>query len=190
MFICKYRFKQILILSILAIATVSGIKVMGQSSANYRIESDVLDVAGAPSTSVNYELEDATGQPLGVGLSISSHFELRSGFLTPWTTISTSVESLPRPVESFALGQNYPNPFNLETGVPYSIPQRTHVVIRIMDILGNEIITLVNENQGQGFYVVKWRGTNHYGKHVANGIYLYQIKAGAFSQVRKMNLIR
>lgn len=179
-----------MILSILVIATVLGFKVMGQSSANYKMESDVLDIAGTPSTSVNYELEDATGQPLGIGRSISSNFELWSGFLTPLTSISTSVMSLPGTTESFILGQNYPNPFNLETMIPYSIPQRTHVVIRVIDILGNEIITLVNENQGQGLYVIKWRGTTHSGKGVANGIYLYRMEAGAFSQVRKMNLIR
>lgn len=85
----------------------------------------------------------------------------------------------------FALKQNYPNPFNPSTNIEYDLPLDNFVTIKIFDILGKEIMTLVNEFKQAGRYVISFNGNN-----LPSGIYYYKIKAGNFDQVRKMILIK
>jgi hypothetical protein len=85
----------------------------------------------------------------------------------------------------FNLFQNYPNPFNPSTTIKYSIPTNQYVIIKIYDILGKEIETLVNEEKQMGEYEVNFVGHN-----LTSGIYIYSISAGPFTQVRKMLLIK
>lgn len=90
----------------------------------------------------------------------------------------------PLPLE-FNLYQNFPNPFNPGTRIAYSIPRDEFVVIKIFDLLGNEIKTLVNEFQTQNYYEVQFNAEN-----LSSGIYFYQMKAGEFIQTKKMILMR
>jgi hypothetical protein len=71
---------------------------------------------------------------------------------------------------AFALFQNYPNPFNPLTKIKYSIPQSSNVVIKVYDILGNEVETLVNEEKQTGTYEITW-----YTKTLSSGIYFYRL---------------
>ncbi len=96
----------------------------------------------------------------------------------------TSVEDEGLPT-SYALDQNYPNPFNPSTKIKYSIPQQSFVSLKIYDILGNEVSTLVNENKSAGFYEASWNAAN-----ISSGIYFYTIKAGSFAETKKMMLIK
>ncbi|MBK9097727.1 MAG: right-handed parallel beta-helix repeat-containing protein [bacterium] len=91
-------------------------------------------------------------------------------------------ESVPT---EFALEQNYPNPFNPSTTFRYSIPTQSKVVIKIYDILGNEIATLMDEEKSVGTYELMWNAQN-----LSSGIYFYQLKAGEFTQTRKMLLLK
>ena len=86
---------------------------------------------------------------------------------------------------SFKLLQNFPNPFNPSTNVRYAIPQSGPVQLKVFDVLGKEIATLVEENQSAGTYTVAWNAGN-----LASGIYYYQLRAGSFSQTRKMMLVK
>jgi hypothetical protein len=81
--------------------------------------------------------------------------------------------------------QNYPNPFNPSTTISFSIPKAENVSLKIYNILGSEITTLVSENLNAGSYQVNFDASN-----LASGTYIYQITAGKFNQVRKMNLIK
>ncbi len=90
----------------------------------------------------------------------------------------------------FDLYQNYPNPFNPTTTIKYAIPKNVNVTLKIYDLLGREIKTLVNEVQSPGVYSVKWNGDNAAGAKVATGIYFYRIKAGNFVKVHKMLLLK
>jgi hypothetical protein len=81
MFIFEQRFKLILVLLILALATASSVEVTAQSSADYKMQKDVLDEAGLPSNSTNYRLDDAMGQPSAIGESASANYSLSAGFL-------------------------------------------------------------------------------------------------------------
>lgn len=85
----------------------------------------------------------------------------------------------------FALDQNYPNPFNPVTTISYKIPEETHVVLDIYDILGNKVSTLVNENQNAGKYKLSFNATEF-----ASGIYIYQLRAGSFKDAKKMTILK
>jgi hypothetical protein len=101
----------------------------------------------------------------------------------------TSVEDEFLPV-SHNLFQNYPNPFNPSTIISYSIPNVSFVSLKIYDILGREVKTLVNSEQNTGIYNIQWNGDNNYGSKVSSGIYLYKIEAGNFMMTKKMILLK
>ena len=85
----------------------------------------------------------------------------------------------------FLLSQNFPNPFNPSTSIQYSVSSRQFVSLKVFDVLGNEIETLVNEEKQAGTYEVTW-----YAKALPSGVYFYQLKAGEFTAVKKMILLK
>jgi hypothetical protein len=87
--------------------------------------------------------------------------------------------------EDFKLEQNYPNPFNPVTKISYSIAKQGLVTLKIYDMLGREIKTLVNEVKTPRAYIVDFNGSNF-----ASGVYFYKIQAGDFMQVKRMVLIK
>ena len=89
------------------------------------------------------------------------------------------------PEVNFVLCQNYPNPFNPTTSISYQIKERGLVQLRVYNILGKEVVTLVKEEQTQGYYSAKFNGSN-----LPSGVYFYQLKAGEFIQTKKMILIK
>ncbi|MFQ5649863.1 MAG: T9SS type A sorting domain-containing protein [bacterium] len=91
----------------------------------------------------------------------------------------------------FQVSQNFPNPFNPSTSIRFGLPNDENVTVRIYDLLGREVKTLINdEPHSAGFHVVTWTGQNKNGRAVASGLYIYRITAGAFSQTRKMLLVK
>jgi len=100
--------------------------------------------------------------------------------------------------KGYKLEQCYPNPLNPSTVIRYSLLvdrsavsyQRSAVSLKIYNILGEEVITLVDQEQRAGRYEVVWDGRNNQGKEVANGVYLCRLKAGEFTAARKMVLLR
>jgi hypothetical protein len=85
----------------------------------------------------------------------------------------------------YDLAQNYPNPFNPSTLITYSIPASSNVVLKVYNVLGKLITTLVNENQEAGIYKV-----NFDARGLSNGIYFYKIQAGNYSAIKKMLLLK
>ncbi|HQV32063.1 MAG TPA: T9SS type A sorting domain-containing protein [Calditrichia bacterium] len=92
--------------------------------------------------------------------------------------------------EQFELDQNYPNPFNPETTVRYQVPKASDVKITVFNVIGQQVRVLVNESKLAGSHNVMWNGLDDHGKQVSSGIYFLQMKAGDFTKVRKMSLIR
>jgi len=90
----------------------------------------------------------------------------------------------------FALERNYPNPFNPQTTIRYSVADAGKVAVRIYNVLGQEVVTLVNEDHLPGFYAVRWNGRDRVGRAVASGVYLYRMEAVGFSQVQKMLFLK
>jgi hypothetical protein len=87
--------------------------------------------------------------------------------------------------DAFKLAQNYPNPFNPATRIRYAIPSRVQVTLRVFNVLGQEVATLVNEVQEQGNYVALFEANQ-----LASGVYFYKLQAGEFSTSKKMLLMK
>jgi hypothetical protein len=100
-----------------------------------------------------------------------------------------SLEVQTTPTE-FALLQNYPNPFNPETTIKYNLAEGAGVNLRIYNIVGQVVKTLVAERQSAGRYQVRWDGTDDRGSTVSSGIYFYQIAAGNFRDVKRLMLLK
>jgi hypothetical protein len=92
--------------------------------------------------------------------------------------------------EAFALAQNYPNPFNPGTALSFSLPHRSDVALTVYDPLGREIALLIRGVFEAGTHSVRWEGTDAGGKRVATGTYFYRLTAGAYTETRKMLLVR
>jgi hypothetical protein len=121
------------------------------------------------------------------GEAFSIFAALANGTVVEFPSIITdiSVSDFNTIPETFVMEQNYPNPFNPSTKISFSLPEAENVSLKIYNILGSEITTLVNENLNAGSYQVEFDASN-----LASGTYIYQITAGKFTQVRKMNLIK
>lgn len=87
--------------------------------------------------------------------------------------------------ESFELQQNFPNPFNPSTTIKYNIPQTSFVSIKVYDLIGKEIATIVNEVKQSGIHQVSFNGEN-----LSSGVYFYKMSAGEHTVVKKMNLLK
>ena len=103
------------------------------------------------------------------------------------TGVLENVISLPK---EFALDQNYPNPFNPTTTIRFALPKDAMVTLRIYDVLGREVRTLVNERVSAGYQQVVWDGRNEFGSQVASGMYIYHITAGDFVSTKKMMMLK
>lgn len=102
-------------------------------------------------------------------------YDLRTG-----TTIAQSGDEVP---EGFALHQNYPNPFNPQTTISFETPEPAHVSLRIFDLQGRAIATLVDEHLASGQYEYAWDATGH-----ASGVFMYDLRTGDFRASKKMLL--
>jgi hypothetical protein len=91
--------------------------------------------------------------------------------------------------DKFNLTQNHPNPFNPITTIGYDLPQSSHVTFRIHDVLGNEVITLIDQEMPAGRHSVSWNATNKFGSRVASGIYFYTIQTTEFKATKKLMVI-
>jgi hypothetical protein len=98
------------------------------------------------------------------------------------TGVNPGGDQVPR---QFSLYQSYPNPFNPSTQIRYDVPSRSHVLIRVFDMLGRQVAALVDEEKGAGQYTVVWDA-----RDAATGMYWYRMEAGTFSSVQKMLLLK
>lgn len=92
--------------------------------------------------------------------------------------------------DKFQLLQNYPNPFNSGTNISYQLAESGQVLLRIFNVTGQTVKTLVDESQPAEFYAVRWDGRDDRGLPVASGVYFCYLQAGRFAQSRKMILVR
>ncbi|NOZ61972.1 MAG: S8 family serine peptidase [Calditrichaeota bacterium] len=93
-------------------------------------------------------------------------------------------------LRTYRLGQNYPNPFNMETVISYEIPEATQVAIKIYNVNGQVIETLVNKLQQPGSYEIVWDGKDARNRDVVSGLYFFSIETTSFKKMRKMTLIK
>lgn len=90
----------------------------------------------------------------------------------------------------YELSQNFPNPFNPTTQIRFAIPQDSRTELKVYDILGREVVTLLKDELKPGYYSVEWNGKNNYGIPVASGMYIYRLTAGKFVETKKMIMMK
>jgi len=100
------------------------------------------------------------------------------------------LNSRPEIPKEFYISQNYPNPFNSSTRIVYGLSQNANVKIRIYDVMGRNVTTLINQKQNIGNYSLMWNGENKSGYSVATGLYFCTIEAGTYTKTIKMAMIR
>jgi len=110
------------------------------------------------------------------------------------TLIATSIETHPTPVaiigSDFQLANNYPNPFNPQTIIEFKVPHNGQVTLNIYNMLGQRIRTLLNETRPAGTYKILWDGRDDFGRVVATGVYLYQLRGDNALITKKMTFIK
>ena len=92
--------------------------------------------------------------------------------------------------DNFTLSKNYPNPFNPRTNLDFSIPKRSNVALRIFNMMGQEVVTLVNEKKSYGNYSVSWNGLDNKGLNVASGVYFAELRTRNVRKITKMLLLK
>jgi hypothetical protein len=105
-------------------------------------------------------------------------------FKTTTSTLTNIINSKIQP-SSFGLEQNYPNPFNPTTTIKFDLPKATEVSLKVFNVLGEEVTTLVSDRLSTGLYSYEWDASN-----LASGVYLYRLRAGDYVETRKMVLMR
>ena len=158
-----------------------------------------LKITGVSNTdgiaSYSYSLPD---YPLGVFAALDDDHAVA---IVGWDKIfeeifsATGIEEEKKTLKSFELFQNYPNPFNPTTKIKYSIPfvetgHAPSVQLIVYDVLGNEIVTLVNEEKPAGTYEAEFSVGQNSLLSLSSGIYFYQLKAGTFVQTKKMLMLK
>ena len=123
----------------------------------------------------------------GVNSNGTSHYSSNVGKFNVGTITSVENEEIP---STFNIEQNYPNPFNPETIIKFSLPEAEFVTLKIYNMLGQEVITLIQEQKNLGNHSVVWNGKDNRGNQLASGTYIYRITAGEFNSTKKMVLIK
>ncbi|MFI5238048.1 MAG: T9SS type A sorting domain-containing protein, partial [Ignavibacteriales bacterium] len=91
--------------------------------------------------------------------------------------------------EDFVLYQNYPNPFNPSTTISWQSPVSSRLTLKVFDVLGNEVATLIDEYNLAGRYEIEFRPESSI-KNLSSGVYFYQLKIGNYIETRKMILMK
>ncbi|NQT26290.1 T9SS type A sorting domain-containing protein [candidate division KSB1 bacterium] len=173
------------IIPIIMILCITG-STYSQSSENYSIKKDVVDMAGGSAVSTNYQVNMAVGEASGTGSSESDAYQVNSGFFADQVVV-TSVEEqeLDALPSKFELYQNYPNPFNPETTIEFDVKESCDVSLILYDLLGREVAVLTDENYDPGAYTVTLEAST-----LPTGTYIYRIQMGMYRAVRKMVLLK
>ncbi|MDH3252998.1 MAG: T9SS type A sorting domain-containing protein [Ignavibacteria bacterium] len=155
-------------------------------SQNARIPWSAFDMGYELSATTNVRVKSAIGQSF-VERTGSGNTWIFSGFLadTLLRETLTSVGISDELPKDFALGQNYPNPFNPVTTIRFAVPTQSHVTIVTYNILGQIVRRLVDDEMAPGIHSVRFEASD-----LSSGVYFYTMRAGAFSQTRKLMVLR
>lgn len=125
-------------------------------------------------------------------LSLTTYYTATGGRgrLNPRLPVETSVHQHEYTIKHYELKQNYPNPFNPSTCISYNLPKSTHVTLKIYNIQGQLIRTLIDGSQIAGAKTILWNGMDEHGIKASSGIYIYQITTPEFRTSKKMMLIQ
>jgi len=156
-------------------------KIMPDFSESHTLAMDI---------GMTYQYNFISGGPWGAEIYKTLVYANINGY--EFGELVTYQNDITNELLNYKLYQNYPNPFNPETKILYSIPNDEFVTIKIFDVLGNEISTLVNEEQPAGTYQAKFnsRVLDNQKGTITSGVYFYQLKAGSYVETKKMILMK
>lgn len=160
----------------------------GQSGANFRLKKSELTAGGGSASSTNLVLLKSAIAGFAAGSAQSQSFLLNSATIV--TSVIDSAHLRAIAPQYFRLLQNYPNPFNPETTIEYELPEKANVQINIFNGIGQLVKTFTPGSQPPGQHRLVWNGKNDKDQSLPSGLYYYQIKAGSFSDIRKMLLLK
>jgi hypothetical protein len=167
----------------IAVSTLTIVLLFGQVVNAQTIRGTITDpLTGKGIPNLTVTLADCTTVTDSLG-----HYVIRLGVTSVGEKDEDKNSRLPK---AFQLFQNYPNPFNAETIIKYDLPRRSKVKMKIYNLFGQEITTLLVEEKEAGSYQIRWEGKDNLGRPVASGIYLIRFEAEEFVKVRKMVVIR
>lgn len=126
---------------------------------------------------VAFVQNDVTKDVINAGKSETTHYVVDVG----------DDHTLPM---NFALGSNYPNPFNPSTTIEYDLAENSNVELMVYNMLGQVVRTLIHEDRPAGRHKILWNGLDDRGQRVGSGVYVYRLRAGSYTQSRKMVMIK
>ena len=151
----------------------------------YQITNNVISSGGNVISNSNNNFVSTVGEAF-IGKSSNTVNQNQIGFWYAFqqTTI-TDVEEEETIPTVFKLEQNYPNPFNPSTKIKFAVPEKSNVLIKVYDILGSEVTTLVNEEMDAGWYENNFNAVG-----LSSGVYLFRMEAGSYVSTKKMIYLR
>lgn len=148
------------------------------------IPQGVVGGGGAELMGANYGVRGTVGQG-GVGTTSSDNFEGKVGYWHLPGSSPTGIEQSPPTPEAFSLEQNYPNPFNPMTTIRFALPKRSHVTLRVYDVKGRVVTTLVDREMEAGVHREHFDAGG-----LSSGVYFYRIETNGFVQSRKLVVLK
>ena len=153
--------------------------------SQYQITNSVISSGGNTVSNKSNIFVSTVGEAF-IGKTSNTLNQNQIGFWYVYQqTTVTDVEDEETIPTVFKLEQNYPNPFNPSTKIKFAVPEKSNVLIKVYDILGSEIATLVNEEMDAGWYRKTFDANNY-----SSGVYLFRMEAGKFISTKKMILLR
>ncbi len=159
---------------------------IGTAFPQFQISNSIISSGGNTISSTSYNFSSTVGESF-VGKSVSAANQQQVGFWYVYqqqTITAVDNEGTTMPTV-FKLEQNYPNPFNPSTTIKFAVPERSNVMLKVYNIMGEEVIILVNEEKDRGWYEVKFNATG-----LSSGIYLYSIQAGNYVSIKKTMFLK
>ncbi|NOG99401.1 MAG: T9SS type A sorting domain-containing protein [Ignavibacteriae bacterium] len=154
-------------------------------TAQYKIERSSIINGASVANGGTHKIRSSVGESM-IGISANASYKSFFGFLYTQQPIITDVKSVNSLIpEIFEMQQNYPNPFNPSTVIEFAVPQESKVLLEVFNILGEKLVTLVNEVKTPGYYKV-----NFDAGLLSSGFYIYRIQADKFIEVKKMILLK
>ena len=165
--------------------TIIALLFVTTSLPQYQITNSVIGSGGNIISNSNNGIVCTVGESF-IGKTSNTINQNQIGFWYAYqqTTI-TDVENEETIPTVFKLEQNYPNPFNPSTRIKFAVPEKSNVLIKVYDILGSEVATLVNEEMDAG-----WYENNFNAAGLSSGVYLFRMEAGNFISTKKMIYLR
>ena len=151
----------------------------------YQISGSVIGSGGNTISNANNIFVNTVGEVF-IGKSSNTINQNQIGFWYVYQQSTlTDVEDEETIPTVFKLEQNYPNPFNPSTKIKFAVPEKSNVLIKVYDILGSEVVTLVNQEMDAG-----WYENNFNAAGLSSGVYLFRMEAGKFISTKKMIYLR